>query len=187
MTPEVQNLLRETEKHMQQSVAHYDELFGKIRAGKASPALLDPIRVDYYGAPTPLKHIATIAVADSRTLLIQPFEPKMAKAIEKAIAEANLGLQSATDGAQVRVAFPPLTEERRKLLVKQVRDIAEEGRVAVRNIRRDALEALRKLGKQGTPEDVIRKAQEELQKLTERYIAQIARLAEAKESELMTV
>nr|BAL57439.1 ribosome recycling factor [uncultured Bacteroidetes bacterium] len=187
MTPEIQTLLKETENHMKKTLVHYDELFGKIRAGKATPALIEHLKVEYYGAPTPLKHVATFAVQDTRTLLVQPFDPSLVKAIEKAIAEANLGLSVAPDGKAVRVTFPSLTEEQRKKLVKQVKDLAEEGRVAVRNIRRDSLEELRKLQKNGTPEDHIRKAQEELQKLTDRYIGEIDRLAETKEHELLSV
>jgi ribosome recycling factor len=187
MTPEIQALLKAAEEHMKKSLAHYDELFGKIRAGKASPALLEHLKVDYYGAPTPIKHIATFSIQDSRTLLVQPFEAAMGKAIEKAIAEANLGLSVATDGKAVRVSCPALTEEQRKKLVKQVKDLAEEGRVAIRNIRRDVLEELRKLTKNGVPEDLVRKGQEELQKLTDRYITEIDRTAESKEQELLTV
>jgi len=170
---------------MKKSLLHFEEVLGKVRAGKASPAFLEAIRVDYYGAPTPVKHVATIAVSDSRTLLVQPYEPRMAKTIEKAIAEANLGLQTA--GNAVRVIFPPLTEETRKKLVKQVHEMAEEARVAIRNIRRDHLEALRQLGKKGIAEDFIKKGQEELDKLTKKYIEQVDKLMEAKEQELLMV
>ncbi len=187
MAPEIQAALKAAEEHMKKSLAHYDELFGKVRAGKASPAFLEAVRVDYYGAPTPIKHISTIGVSDSRTLLVQPFEPRMLKAIEKAIAEANLGLQTATDGNTLRVIFPPLTEETRKKLVKQVHELAEEARVAIRNIRRDHLEELRQLSKKGIAEDFIKKGQEELDKLTKKYVDQVDRLANAKEQELMTV
>ncbi len=187
MTPEIQAVLKAAEEHMKKSLAHYDELFSKVRAGKASPAFLEGVRVDYYGAPTPIKHVATIGVSDSRTLMVQPFEPKLLKAIEKAIAEANLGLQTATDGNTLRVIFPPLTEETRKKLVKQVHELAEEARVAVRNIRRDHLEGLRQLSKKGIAEDFIKKGQEELDKLTKKYVDQVDRLASTKEQELMTV
>ncbi|MCX7605691.1 MAG: ribosome recycling factor [Bacteroidia bacterium] len=187
MTPEIQHLLKAAEEHMKKSLSHYDELFGKIRAGKATPALIEHLKVDYYGAPTPIKHVATFSIQDARTLLVQPYEPNLTKAIEKSIAEANLGLSVATDGKAVRVAFPSLTEEQRKRFVKQVKDLAEEGRVAIRNIRRDSLEDLRKLTKNGIPEDLVRKGQDELQKLTDRYISEIDRLAEAKEEELLTV
>ncbi|MCS7297941.1 MAG: ribosome recycling factor [Bacteroidia bacterium] len=187
MTPEIQSLLKGAEEHMKKSLAHYDELFGKIRAGKASPALIENLKVEYYGTPTPLRHVATFSVQDARTLLVQPFEPHLVKSIEKAIAEANLGLSVGTEGKAVRVSFPSLTEEQRRRFVKQVKDLAEEGRVAIRNIRRDMLEELRKLTKNGTPEDLVRRGQEELQKLTDKYIAQIDRLAGAKEQELLTV
>lgn len=187
MTPEIQNLLKSAEEHMKKSLAHYDDLFSKIRAGKATPALIEHLRVDYYGTPTPIKHVASFSVQDNRTLLIQPFEPQMAKPIEKAIAEANLGLSVATEGKAVRVTFPSLTEEQRKRFVRQVKELAEEGRVAIRNIRRDTLEELRKLTKNGTPEDIVRKGQDELQKLTDKYIGHIDKLAEAKEQELLTV
>jgi len=187
MTPEIQSILKDAEEHMKKSLAHFEEVLGKVRAGKASPAFLEPVRVDYYGAPTPIKHIATIGVSDTRTLLVQPYEPKMVKAIEKAIAEANLGLQTATDGNVLRVIFPPLTEEIRKKLVKQVHELAEEARVAIRNIRRDRLEELRQLGKKGVAEDFVKRGQEELDKLTKKYIDQVDRLAGAKEQELMTV
>lgn len=180
-------MLKAAEEHMKKSLAHYDDLFSKVRAGKASPAFLEGVRVDYYGAPTPIKHVATIGVSDSRTLVVQPFEPRMLKSIEKAIAEANLGLQTATDGNVLRVIFPPLTEETRKKLVKQVHELAEEARVAIRNIRRDHLEELRQLSKKGIAEDFIKKAQEELDKLTKKYVDQVDRLANAKEQELMTV
>ncbi len=187
MTPEIQSLLKEADEHMQRSISHYEELFGKVRAGKATPALIEHLKVDYYGAPTPLKHVATFSVQDTRTLLVQPFEPQFAKAIEKAIAEANLGLSVAIDGKAVRVSFPALTEEQRKKLVKQLKDLAEEGRVAIRNIRRDSLEGLRKLTKNGIAEDMVRKGQEELQKLTDKYVAEVDRLASVKEQELLTV
>lgn len=187
MTPEIQSLLKAAEDQMKKSITHYDELFAKIRAGKATPALIEHLKVDYYGTLTPIKHVATFSVQDSRTLLVQPFEPQMTKAIEKAIAEANLGLSVATEGKAVRVSFPSLTEEQRKRFVKQVKELAEDGRVAIRNIRRDILEELRKLIKNGIPEDTVRRGQEELQKLTDKYIAHIDKLAEAKEQELLTV
>ncbi|MCS6895474.1 MAG: ribosome recycling factor [Bacteroidia bacterium] len=187
MAPEIQTLLSHAEEHMKKSLAHYDELFGKIRAGKATPALIEHLKVDYYGTPTPIKHVATFSVQDTRTLLLQPFEPQMAKPIEKAIAEANLGLSVATEGKAVRVTFPSLTEEQRKRFVKQVKDLAEEGRVAIRNIRRDILEEMRKLTKNGVPEDMVRKGQDDLQKLTDKYISRIDQLSEAKEQELLTV
>lgn len=187
MAPEIQAALKAAEEYMKKSLLHFEDVLGKVRAGKASPAFLEAVRVDYYGAPTPVKHVATIAVSDSRTLLVQPFEPRLAKAIEKAIAEANLGLQTATDGNAVRVIFPPLTEETRKKLVKQVHEMAEEARVAIRNIRRDHLEELRQLGKKGVAEDFIKKGQEELDKLTKKYIEQVDKLMEVKEQELLTV
>ncbi|MCS7161940.1 MAG: ribosome recycling factor [Bacteroidia bacterium] len=187
MTPAIQALLQEAQTHMKKTLQHYDELFAKIRAGKATPALLEHLKIDYYGAPTPIKHLATFTVQDTRTLLVQPYEPQFAKSIEKAVAEANLGLSVGIEGKAVRVVFPSLTEEQRKKLVKQVRELAEEARVAVRNIRRDILENLRRLSKDGVPEDLTRKAQEELQKITDKHIAEIDRLAEAKEQELLTV
>ncbi|MDW8236011.1 MAG: ribosome recycling factor [Bacteroidia bacterium] len=187
MSPQIQEVLRSAEEHMKKSLAHYDELLSKVRAGRASPALLEGLRVEYYGAPTPIRHVATFSVQDSRTILIQPYETQMAKPIEKAIAEANLGLSVATEGKTVRVVFPSLTEEQRKKFVKQIKDLAEEGRVAIRNIRRDSLEALRKLTKDGIPEDTVRKAQDNLQKLTDKYIAEMDKLAAAKEQELLTV
>ncbi|MGQ9864252.1 MAG: ribosome recycling factor [Bacteroidia bacterium] len=187
MEPQVKTLLDDADKAMHQSLLHYEDLLHKIRAGKVTPAILDPLRVDYYGNATPLRQVANISVSDARTLMVQPYEPKLVKVIEKAISEANIGANPQSQGNQIRVTFPPLTEERRKQLIKQVKEIAEEGRIAIRNIRRDHLEAIKKLSKSGVAEDVIKKAQDTLQKITDKYIQHIDTLVAAKEKEILTV
>ncbi len=161
---------------------------GKVRTGRAHAGLLDHIQVDYYGTPTPLNQVANVSVLDPRALGVQPWEKKMAQVIEKAIRDSDLGLNPATVGDVVRVPMPPLTEERRKELIKVVRHEAENARVAVRNVRRDANHQLKEMLKaKSISEDEERRAQEEIQKLTDRYVAEVDKALAAKEQDLMAV
>jgi ribosome recycling factor len=173
---------------MHKSVETTHEHFNSVRTGRAAPALLDRIQVDYYGTPTPLKNLATINTPEPRMLTIQPFDPSSVKAIEKAILESDLGLTPSNDGKIVRLPIPQLTEERRKDLVKIVRQMAEEGRVAVRNVRRDAIRHLEELVKKGDAgDDDERAAEGRVQKLTDEHIAKIDDLLKRKEAEIMEV
>ena len=161
---------------------------GKIRTGRAHTGLLDHIRVDYYGNPTPLNQVANVTLIDARTIGVSPFEKKLGGAIEKAIRDADLGLNPSSMGDLVRVPMPVLTEQRRKDLVKVVRSEGEDAKVAVRNVRREANEQLKKLLKdKAVPEDDERRAQEDVQKLTDRVVAEVDKLVHGKEAEIMAV
>ena len=157
------------------------------RAGRANPALLDRIMVNYYGTPTPLKALANMSVPDPRTLLISPFDPKSVGDIERAILEANIGINPTNDGQVIRLVFPELTEERRKELVKDVKKKGEADKVAIRNIRRDGNDALKKLAKTDISEDEIKQLEEELQKITDKFIKTIDDMIEEKSKEILTV
>lgn len=179
--------LEDCKEGMVKAVAHTESELTKIRAGKASPGMLDGISVDYYGSPTPLSQISNINTPDARTIVIQPWEKTIIGAIEKAITDANLGINPQNDGTVIRLSVPPLTEERRRDLVKKVKEEAERGRVAVRNIRKDANESIKKLKTEGVSEDEIKIGEAEVQKLTDSYIVKVDQLAEAKEKDIMTV
>ncbi len=162
--------------------------FSSIRTGRASLALLDGIMVNYYETPTPLQQVASLSIPESRQIAIQPWDPKTISDIEKAILKSDLGLTPMNDGKTVRISIPPLTEERRKQLVKTVRKKAEEAKVAIRNIRRDANEDLKKLEKEKhVSEDIVKKSQEEIQKLTDSYISRADEVLGNKEKEIMEV
>ncbi len=163
------------------------EEFGTIRAGRANPNVLNKIRVDYYGTPTPLQQVGNITVPEPRVLQIQPWEASMVKAIEKAILTSDLGIHPSNDGRIIRLVFPELTEERRKDLVKDVRKKGEAAKVAVRNIRRDANDYLKKLGKTDVSEDEIKDLEDSVQKLTDKYIKEIDKSVEEKSKEILTV
>lgn len=175
------------EEQMQSSVTHLDDALSHIRAGKASPKLLDPIRIEYYGTMSPLSSVATILVPDARTIAIQPWEKKMIGEIERAIINSNIGLAPSNNGEIIRLTMPPLTEERRRELAKQCKAEAENAKMSVRNARREAIEEFKKLVKQGLPEDMEKDAEEDMQKTHDKYIAQIDALYAAKEKEIMTV
>lgn len=181
--------IKKTAEHkMQRSLEALKLDLGKVRTGRAHTGLLDHIVVDYYGNPSPIPQVGNVTLLDARTLAVTPWEKKLLPAIEKAIRDSDLGLNPASDGDRVRVPMPPLTEERRRELIKVVRHEAENNRVAVRNIRRDANTHLKELLKRKEiPEDQERKAQEEVQKLTDRYIAEIDKILQAKEADLMAV
>lgn len=184
----IADVKKAADQKMQKSVEALKTDLGKVRTGRAHTGLLDHITVDYYGNPTPINQVANINLLDARTIGVAPWEKKMASAIEKAIRDSDLGLNPATVGEVVRVPMPALTEERRKDLIKVVRHEAENARVAVRNIRRDANAHLKDLLKEKkVSEDEEHKAQDDIQKLTDRYIAEIEKVLQAKEADLMAV
>lgn len=184
----VDELLQDAQRRMVRSVEAAHVEFNSVRTGRASPALLDRINVDYYGQPTPLKQLATISAPEARLLSVQPFDPSSLKAIEKAIQESDLGLTPSNDGKLIRLPIPQLTEERRKELVKVVRHMAEEGRVAVRNVRRDAIQHLKQLVDSGdVGADEEHRAEERVQKVTDEHVGKIDDLLKHKEAEIMEV
>ena len=161
--------------------------YASIRAGRANPHILDKLRVDYYGTPTPIQQVGNITVPEARIIQIAPWEKSLIKAIEKAIMTSDIGITPSHDGSVIRLVFPELTEERRKDLVKEVKKKAEEAKVAVRNIRREGNDAFKKLGKEDVSEDEIKSLEEDLQKLTDKYIKNVDALMEEKSKEIMTV
>ena len=184
----IDDFVNDATERMSKSVEATHEHFNSVRTGRASAALLDRIQVDYYGTPSPLKNIATINVPEPRMLTIQPFDPSSIKQIERAIMESNLGLTPSNDGKLIRLPIPQPTEERRKELVKVVRNMAEEGRVAVRNVRRDVMRHLEELVKNGdVGDDEERAAEGRVQKLTDEHVHQIDELLKRKEAEIMEV
>ena len=184
----IENFIGDAQGRMDKSVEATHEHFNSVRTGRATPALLDRITIDYYGTPTPLKNLATINAPEPRMLTIQPFDPTSIKQIEKTILESDLGLTPSNDGKMVRLPIPQLTEERRKELVKVVKQMAEEGRVAVRNVRRDAIKHLEVLVKDGqVGDDEERAAESRVQKLTDEHTAKIDELLKRKEAEIMEV
>lgn len=183
----IADVKKAAEQKMHKSLDTLKADLGKVRTGRAHTGILDHIQVDYYGNPTPLNQVANVSLLDARTISVTPWEKKMVGAIEKAIREANLGLNPAAMGDLIRVPMPPLTEERRKDLAKVVKGEAENARVAVRNIRRDANNALKDLLKKGLSEDDERRAQDDIQKLTDRHIAEIDKALAAKEADLMAI
>ena len=187
MNEEAQMYIDETEENMKAAVVHFEGELAKIRAGKASPAILSGISVDYYGTPTPLNQVANVGTTDARTIVVQPWEKAMLPKIEKEILKANLGLTPSNNGEILRIVIPALTEERRKALVKQVKSEAENARVAVRGVRKDTNNTLKSLEKDGLTEDESKKGQEEVQKLTDRFVADIDKISQAKEAEIMKV
>ena len=184
----IEEIIKDAEFRMVKSCDSLHTEFSKIRSGRAHPSLLDQIQVDYYGAGTPINQVANVTIEDSRTLVVTPWEKDMVAKIEKAIMGSDLGLNPATAGTVIRIPMPPLTEERRRDLVKVVRHEAEQGRVAIRNIRRDANSDFKDLLKEKEiSEDEERKAEENIQKLTDTYVAKIDKVLADKEAELMEV
>lgn len=187
MTEEIKSILDSTRGTMDRAIQHLNAEFSKIRAGKASPAMLDGLAVDYYGAMTPLSQAANINTPDARTLVIQPWDKKLISGIEKAIMESNLGLNPQNDGEVIRLNVPPLTEERRKQLVKTAKTEAENSKIAVRNIRKESNEKIKKLQKDGLAEDLAKDAENSIQQITDQYITRVDEVAAVKEKEIMTV
>ncbi len=184
---DVKDYLNPAEEKMEMAVAYLDESLSHIRAGKASAKLIDGIRVEYYGSAVPVSNVANVSVPDARTIAITPWEKSMFKEIEKAIINSELGITPENNGEVIRLCIPPLTEERRKTLVKQSKAEAENAKVSVRNARRDAIDGLKKAIKQGLPEDVEKDAEGTAQKLHDKYMKRIDELFAAKEKEILTV
>lgn len=173
---------------MNKTMKNLQEEFGSIRAGRANPHVLDKLRVDYYGTPTPIQQVANVNVPEPRMILIQPWEPSMVKEIEKTILTSDLGINPTNDGKSIRLVFPELTEERRKDLAKEIKKKGEAAKVAVRNIRRDANDSFKKLGKkEDISEDEIKELEGKVQKMTDKFIADIDKAVEEKTKEIMTV
>jgi ribosome recycling factor len=185
MTPE--QIKGDAKNHMEKTIQHLEAELTKVRAGKISPAILDGIAIDYYGSQMPINQAANVSIMDARTLSIQPWEKKMLEVIERAILAANIGITPHNDGTIVKLYQPPLTEERRKEFVKKAHAVAESTRVSVRNIRREAVDQIKKLGKENISEDQIKDAEADMQNITNKFIAQIDKHLEVKEREIMTV
>lgn len=187
MEADLDQLMEEASEGMQKSINHLKDEFAKVRAGKATPQMLDGIFVEYYGFNTPLNQLASINTPDARTITIQPFEKSMIQPIEKAIQKGNLGLNPQNDGSLIRINIPTLTEERRKELVKYIKNEGESAKIAIRNIRQDIKDKIKKLQKEGLSEDEAKATEDELQKLTDKEIEQVNQLAEKKEEEIMSL
>ncbi len=187
MSEELLKISTEAENGMKKAINHLEIELSKIRAGKATPSILEGVNVDYYGAPTPISQVANVQVLDARTISIQPWEKNMLALIERAIMGANIGITPQNDGVNIRLFMPPLTEERRKEMVKKASGEGEQSKVAIRNIRRDHIEQVKKLQKEGTSEDICKGAEDAIQALTDKHIAQVEKHLEAKEKEIMTV
>lgn len=187
MSEAIDKIVSETGSGMKKAIGHLEAELVKIRAGKANPQMLDGIMVEYYGAPTPLAQVANITTPDARTLSLQPWEKNMMAPIEKAIIASNIGLNPQNDGTFIRLYLPPLTEERRKELVKRVNNEGEQAKVAVRSIRRDQIEQVKKLQKDGLSEDAAKDAEGRIQGITDKHIAMVDQHCKDKEKEIMTI
>jgi ribosome recycling factor len=187
MNEEVQLYVEDAKDKMSKALAHLENELHKIRAGKASPSMLQGVMVDYYGSKVPLSQVANINTSDARTLVVQPWEKNMIDPIEKAIFGANLGLTPVNNGDLIRINVPVLTEERRIGLVKSVKHEGENAKVSIRNARREAIEEIKKLQKDGVPEDEIKKAEDEMQKLTDNFSKKVDEVLHRKETEIMIV
>jgi ribosome recycling factor len=187
MSEELSKIISNTHDSMSKSISHLETELIKVRAGKATPNIVDGIVVDYYGNPTPINQVGNISVADARTLTIQPWEKNMLQPIERAIIGANIGINPQNDGNMIRLFMPPLTEERRKELVKRAQGEGEHSKVAIRSLRREAMEQIKKLQKNGLSEDVCKDGEKEVQELTDEYISLVDKHLQAKEKEIMTV
>jgi ribosome recycling factor len=181
------SIISGSEDHMKKAINHLEAELVKIRAGKANPQMLDGIMVDYYGSHMPINQVANINVMDARTLTIQPWEKNMLQPIERAIIAANIGINPQSDGIIIRLFLPPLTEERRKELVKKCHSEGEHSKVAIRNIRRDSIEHIKKMQKNGLSEDAAKDAEEEVQQVTDKYISLVDKHLSSKEKEIMIV
>jgi len=184
----MKTVLKKTEERMNRRIDHLNEEFAAIRAGRANPAVLDKVTVDYYGAPTPVNQLAAVSVTEARTLLIQPWDMSVLRGIEKAIQKSDIGINPQNDGKTIRMVFPPLTEERRKLLVKDIKELAEEAKVSVRNVRRDTVETFKSMKKKGElTEDDLKQAEKKTQDLTDKFIKEIDAISDKKQKEIMSI
>lgn len=184
---EIELYLEEAKELMEKAIHHVNFSFSKIRAGKATPAMLDGIFVEYYGNPTPINQVSSVNTPDARSIIIKPWEKNIIPDIEKAIINSDIGLNPQNDGELIRLNVPPLSEERRQQLVKQAKHEAEIGRVSIRNIRKDTNDHLKKLLKEHVSEDAVKRAEDEVQKLTDEYIANIDEMFLKKEKDILTV
>ena len=184
---DIKDFGKKAEAKMQGAIEFLDESLAHIRAGKANPRILDGIKLDYYGSLTPLSGVASINTPDARTIIVQPWEKQMLQEIERAIINSDLGIMPDNNGEIIRISIPPLTEERRKQLVKQAKQEAEDAKVSVRNARRDAIDSIKKSVKDGVAEDVAKDEENEMQKLHDKYIKKVDELFAAKEKEILTV
>ncbi len=187
MSEELDMIMEDASSSMQKAINHLEIELTKIRAGKASPVMLDGINIDYYGSPTPINQVANVNMLDARTLSIQPWEKNILPLIEKAILAANIGITPQSDGVQIRLFMPPLTEERRKELVKKAANEGEQSKIAIRNIRRDAIEYIKKLEKEGLSKDKMKDAENAVQEITDKFTAIIDKHLAAKEKEIMSI
>ena len=187
MVENTESIIAVADDHMLKAINHLEAELVKIRAGKANPQMLDGIQVDYYGSPIPINQVANISAMDARTLSIQPWEKNMLQPIERAIMAANIGINPQNDGNFIRLYLPPLTEERRKELVKRCQGEGEHSKVAIRSIRRDAIEHIKKLEKTGLSEDAAKDAEAEVQQVTDKYISVVEKHLASKEKEIMSV
>ena len=185
--PDPKAIIKSAEQKMEGAIAFLDESLSHIRAGKANVKILDGIKLDYYGSLTPLSGVASLTTPDAKTIAILPWEKTMIKDIEKAILNSDVGITPENNGEVIRLSIPPLTEERRKTLVKQSKQESEDAKISVRNARRDAIEALKKAVKEGLSEDLEKDAEADVQKVHDRYIKKVDELLAAKEKEIMTV
>ncbi|NMM49453.1 ribosome recycling factor [Marinigracilibium pacificum] len=184
---EIDLYLEEAKDQMEKAIQHTQLELNKVRAGKAMPSMLDGLKVDYYGNPTPLNQVGSINTPDARTLVIKPWEKNIISEIERAIINSDLGFNPQNDGDIIRINIPPLSEERRAQLLKHCKQLAEQGKVSVRNARKDANDGLKKLQKDGTSEDLVKNAEDEVQKLTDQYVEKVDKLLEVKEKDIMTI
>jgi ribosome recycling factor len=187
MSEELDLIIEDSEESMNKAIGHFEIELTRIRAGKATPSLVDGINVDYYGAATPVAQVANITVLDARTVSIQPWEKSMLAPIEKAIMQANIGITPQSDGIQIRLFLPPLTEERRRELFKKASGEGEQAKIAIRNIRRDGIEQVKKLQKDGLSEDVAKDSEKAIQDLTDKHISLVEKHLAAKEKDMMSM
>ena len=187
MTEDIISIIEVADEQMKKAIVHLEAELVKIRAGKANPQMLDGIVVDYYGSPMPINQVANISAMDARTLSIQPWEKNMLQPIERAIIAANIGINPQNDGSFIRLFLPPLTEERRKELVKKCHGEGEHSKVAIRSIRREAIEGIKKLEKNGLSEDAAKDAEAEVQQVTDKFTAVVEKHLAAKEKEIMSI
>ncbi|MEI6087604.1 MAG: ribosome recycling factor [Bacteroidota bacterium] len=187
MSEELDLIIEDSEESMNKAIGHLEIELTRIRAGKATPSLVDGINVDYYGAATPVAQVANITVLDARTVSIQPWEKSMLAPIEKAIMQANIGITPQSDGIQIRLFLPPLTEERRRELFKKASGEGEQAKIAIRNIRRDGIEQVKKLQKDGLSEDLAKDSEKAIQDLTDKHISLVEKHLAAKEKDMMSM
>lgn len=187
MSEQLEDIIKAEQGQMDKAIDHLQQELLQIRTGKASPTMVSGVKVDYYGTMTPVNQVANVSTSDSRTLVIQPWEKTMIPVIEKAIFEANLGLTPQNDGDLIRITIPPLTEERRKDLVKQCRSYGEDARVGIRAARHKALDAVKKEVKDGFPEDAGKRKEDQIEEMTKKAVSKVEQILEAKESDIMTV